>query len=400
MKIAKILVLLGLLISAPAVFAEDWPRFRGPSADSISLERGISKDWATRPPKTLWKLDLKDNGNAAPAVAGGRVYIVDHDGVQDIVRALDLNTGAQAWQFTYDDAKQNKYGFTVSTPLVDGNQLYILSRMGKVTCLDAARGEQLWQRNLMAECAGKSPSWGYCMSPVLDGQKLIFCPGGEGTGVVALDKATGKTLWQGGGGGQTSYATPVVAQIDGKKQYIALTATAVKGVAAEDGQLLWQVPWPTKFDKKGPSPVLAGARILITTTEGGDSGVIEVKDNQPKIVWQTKKIQCHFTTPVLYHDRVWASSNTDLITFEPLTGNILWQQKGFQLASLIAVDDTVIVLNGADGKLVMLDATVDAYKELGSLVPLGGKGSWTQPVIADAKLLIRNTKTLICLDLK
>jgi outer membrane protein assembly factor BamB len=391
--------LLGLLVWAGPAAAEDWPQFRGPHADDVSGERGINKDWATRPPKVLWKLDLKDNGNAAPAVAGDRVYIVDHEGAQDIVRALDLNTGTQAWQFAYDDGKQNKYGFTVSTPLVDGNRVYILSRQGKVTCLDAGTGAQVWQRNLMAECAGQRPEWAYCMSPVLDGPKLIFCPGGEGTGVVALDKATGKTLWQGGGGGQTSYATPIVARIDGQKQYIALTAEAVKGVNAEDGRLLWQVPWPTKYKKKGPSPVLVGERILITTTEDGDSGLIQVQDNQPKVVWHTKNIQCHFTTPLLYHGRVWASSNSDLIAFEPLTGKILWQQKGFPNASLLAVDDTVIVLNGSNGKLVLLDASAEQYKELGSLTPLGGQ-SWTPPVLAGGKLLVRNTKTLVCLDLK
>jgi outer membrane protein assembly factor BamB len=399
MKRVTVLAFLALLIGTRTAMTEDWPQFRGPGVNGVSQEHGINKDWAAHPPKVLWKLDLKDNGNAAPAVAGERVYIVDHQGAQDIVRALDLSTGTQAWQFEYDDAKQNKYGFTVSTPLIDHGKLYVLSRLGKVTCLDAAKGEQLWQRNLMAEIKARRPGWDYCMSPVLDGDKLIFAPGGEGTGVVALDKATGQTLWKGGGGGLTSYGTPLVAQIDGKKQYIALTAMAVKGVAAEDGKLLWEVAWPNKYDKKGPSPVLVGERVLIATTEGGDTGLIEVKDNTPTLVWKTKTIQCHFTTPVLYHDRVWACSDANMMAFEPLTGKILWKKKGFEHASLIAVDDTVIGLNGADGKLFMLDATAEEYKELGSFSPLGGV-SWTPPVIAGGKLLVRNLKTLVCLDLK
>ena len=399
MKRAAMLALLGVLIGAPTVLADDWAQFRGPTVNGISQEKGINKDWATKEPKVLWKFDMKDDGNAAPAAAGDRVYIVDHEEAKDIVRALDLSSGKLVWEFGYDDLKKNRYGYTVSTPLVDGGKVYVLSRGGKVTCLDAAKGEQIWQRNLMAESAGKRPGWDYCMSPVLDGDKLVFAPGGDGTGVVTLDKATGKTLWQGGGGGKTSYASPLVAQIDGKKQYIAETAEAIKGVSAEDGKLLWEVPWPTKYDKKGPSPVLVGERILISTTEGGNTGLIEVKDNKATVVWQTTKIQCHFTTPVLYHDCVWASSNGELITFEPQTGEVLWKHKGFDNASLLAVDDTVLVLSGKDGKLVMLDATAKEYKELGSLTPLGGQ-SWTPLILSGGKLLVRNQKALECLDLK
>ena len=398
MKSATLLTVLVFPLLGLATRAEDWPQFRGPSSNGISAERGLNKDWNNRTPKVLWKFDMKDDGNAAPAVAGDRVYIVDHIGTQDIVRALDLNTGAQAWQCAYDDLTKNRYGFTVSTPLIDAGKIYILSRDGKVTCIDAAGGKQLWQRNLMAEIKAQVPAWDYAMSPVLNGDQLLFAPGGEGTGVVALDKANGKTLWQGGGGGFTSFATPLVAQIDGKKEIITLTSKTIKGVDTE-GKLLWEVPWPTSYDKKGPSPVLIGERLLISTTEGGDTGLIEVKDNVPKVVWSTKTIQCHFTTPVFYHDRVWASSDTYLMAVEPLTGKILWKKSGFQNASLLAVNDTVIALAGTSGKLVMLDATADDYKELGAFTPLGGQ-SWTAPIVANGKLLVRNAKTLECLDLK
>lgn len=291
------------------------------------------------------------------------------------------------------------YGFTVCTPLIDAGTVYILSRDGKVTSIDAATGKQLWQRNLMTELKVTRPEFNFCMSPVLDDGHLLFAPGGDNTGVVALDRSNGKTLWQGGGGGVTSYATPLVAQIDGKKQIVALTGQLIKGVNPQDGKLLWSLPWPNKLEKKGPSPVLIGERILIATTEGGDTGLFEVKDNKPNILWQTKTIQCHFTTPLFYHDRVWASADANLIAVEPLTGKILWKKAGFQNASFLAVDDTLIALAGTNGKLVMLDATADAYKELGTFTPLGGQ-SWTAPILANGKLLVRNAKTLECLDLK
>ena len=399
MKVVTGLALLGLMMGTGLAMAEDWPQFRGPGVNNVSTEKGINKDWGAREPKVLWKFEMKDNGNAAPAVAGERVYIVDHEGAQDIVRALELGTGKPVWEFKYEDAKKERYGFTVSTPLVDGGKVFVLSRMGKVFCLDAEKGEPVWQKNVMAESAGKRPSWDYVMSPVLDGDRLVFSPGGEGTGVVVLEKATGKTVWQGGGGGKATYGTPIVAKIDGKKQYVALTVSSVKGVAAEDGKVLWEVPWQNAYEKKAPSPVLVGERVLICTTEGGNSGLIEVKDNQASLVWQNKSIQVHFTTPVLYHEVVWAGAESGLTAFDPLTGKTLWTQKGFKYASVVAVDDTVIALNGSGGKLVMLDATAKEYKELGAFTPLGGQ-SWTPPIVAGGKLLVRNTKALECLDLK
>lgn len=399
MKAPALLTLLALPLLALSARGDDWPQFRGPASSGVSAEKGLNKDWNTRPPKVLWKFDMHDDGNAAPAVAGDRVYIVDHTGTQDIVRALDLAAGTQVWQSVYDDLKNNRYGFTVSTPLIADGKIYILARSGKVLSFDAATGKQLWQRNLMAEIKAQVPAWDYTMSPVLDGDQLLFAPGGNGTGVVALDKASGKTLWQGGGGGLTSFATPLLATIDGKKQVVALTAQAVKGVNAADGKLLWEVPWPTAYDKKGPSPVLIGERVLISTTEKGDTGLIEVKDNIPKVVWSTKTIQCHFTTPVFYHDRLWASSDANLIAVEPLTGKIFWKQSGFQNASLLAADDTIIALAGTNGKLTLVDATAATYKELGAFTPLGGQ-SWTAPILAGGKLLVRNAKTLECLDLK
>ena len=86
---------------------------------------------------------MKDDGNAAPAVAGGRGYIVDHEGTQDIVRALDATTGAQAWQFAYEDVKKNQYGFTVCTPLIEGDK--IIGSMGWFI-RDQRRWNRSWRR--------------------------------------------------------------------------------------------------------------------------------------------------------------------------------------------------------------------------------------------------------------
>ena len=179
---------------APAVlFAADWPQFRGPRHDGISPEKGIRKSW--RPaPKQLWKVAMTDNGYSGPAVAGGRVYIIDHQGKNDIVRALNLRTGKEIWRFSYPDAERDNYGFARATPTVSDGKVYTLSRTGMLHCLDAASGKKRWGLNIITTFSGKPGQWDLGASPFIDGNKLIVVPGGAKATVVALNKETGKPI--------------------------------------------------------------------------------------------------------------------------------------------------------------------------------------------------------------
>ena len=111
------------LFAADSADPLDWPKWRGPNGDSISPETGINKNWAEGPPEMLWKVNLGDDGFAGPSVADGMLFIIDHKGGDDIVRAIDINTGKDAWQFTHPDASKPNYGFSRSTPVYEEGRL-------------------------------------------------------------------------------------------------------------------------------------------------------------------------------------------------------------------------------------------------------------------------------------
>ena len=395
-----LLPLLICLGGLPLAQAADWPCFRGPNADGIAPDTGIQKDWNKRPPQTLWKVALSDNGWAAPSVANGRLFIVDHEGTEDIVRALDAANGKDLWQFRYPDAETNRYGFTVNTPLVLGEKVYIYSRKGKAFCLNAATGNKLWSRDLAVEYPGPTPNWGFCFSPVADKEALILGVSGTTGAVAALNRQTGETLWR-AGDFQVSYSTPVVATLNGRKQYLVFGVAGLYALDPANGKELWQVPWPTKWGgKKGPTPVLVGDRIFVATTEGGDTGVIELTDGVPNILWKQPQMQDHFTTSIYYHGRLYGSADPKFLAcLDPANGNVLWMQEIGQYTSVLGVDDTVIALSGKTGEMVMIDAAAPEYKELGRCTPLGGT-SWAAPIIANGRLYVRNQKELACIDLK
>jgi len=385
-----------------AVFGSDWPCFRGPKADGISSETGINKDWNKKPPAVLWKIPLTDNGMACPSVADGRLYIVDNKDKVDVVRAIDAAAGKEVWRFTYPEGGLWPFGFTVATPLAYDGKVYTWSRSGIAHCFKAATGEKLWERNLVADYpAAKLPDMKLASSPVADGQNIIFLPGGKEATAAALDKDSGKTVWQ-SGKSKVSYASPLVATLNGRKQIIIFVADGLFGLDPKDGKELWHLPWPTNYDdKKAATPVIIGGRIFIATTEGGETGLIDVKDDKPTVVWKHKEMQNHFATCVYYHDRIIGSSDPSfLMCIEPQTGKVIWKQAGFQHAQVLGIDDTVIALEGNSGVLVMIDPTAAEYKELGRFTPLGGNMSWCAPIMANGRLFVRNPKELACLDLK
>ena len=384
----------------PTSGGSDWPRFRGPMANGISPEKGIRKNWAQQPPKPLWRVALSDQGFAGPSVANGRVFIIDHRGNQDIVRALDLKTGADVWTYAYQDTDSPNYGFARSTPTIDAGKVYTLSRLGILNCLDEKTGRLLWTRDIVRDFNTERPGWDLAGSPVIDGERLVLSPGGENAAVVVLNKDTGQTLLQGGGTVKTGYATPVVATINGVKQYVVFTEKTLVGVTAANGQLLWSIPWETSYGVNAATPVVIGNSVFITTGYGKGCALVDVTPSGANIRWQSRDLVAHFNSPVLYKSMIYGIGDPgNMVCLDPLTGRVQWKQPGFEKGGLVIVDGAIIALDGRSGACVMAEATPEGYRELGRFTPLGGQ-SWTAPIVAQGRLIVRNTQAIACFDLK
>jgi len=396
-------LVLGLLVcfSSIALQASDWPRFRGPDADGISKEKGINKDWKAKPPAELWRITLGDKGYAGPSVAAGKMFIIDHEGENDVIRAVDVKTGKDVWTFKYVDTAKDNYGFARATPTYDAGKIYTLSRMGLLHCLDAEKGSKLWSHDLKADFGGKTGAWDYAASPLVDGNKLIVCVGGNNASVVALDKTTGKEIWRGGGSDQAGYSTPVLATIENKKQYLVFTGLAITGVDAESGALLWRFPWKTQYDVNASAPVQIGGNfVFISANYGHGCALVAIGGGGAKAVWENKEVQQHFNSAILVGEHLYTTSDPGaLVCLNPRDGKPVWRQPGFEKGGLIGIDGTMIVVDGKAGDVVMVNITTKAYEELGRIKPLGGQ-SWTAPIVADGKLYVRNKQYLVCLDLK
>lgn len=390
-----------------ALASSDWPRFRGPNGNGASPETGINKDWKAKPPKELWRIALGDGGYAGPSVAAGKLFIIDKAGKEEVVRAVDLKTGKDAWSFKYPDSYNSgnpQWGNGRSTPTYDNGKLYTQGAAGLVHCLDAEKGTKIWSRDNKADFGGRARKdwWGYTPAPVIDGERVIICPGGPGAALVALDKNTGKEIWKGGGDDQAGYATPVLAAIGGKKQFVSFTGLSVIGVDAASGALLWRHPWQTDYDINAADPIVIGDSVFITSGYGHGCALLNIADGKATVAWENKEMKAHFNSPVLLDGYLYGNSDPgDLVCLEAKTGTAAWRQPRYGKGGVILVDGALIAVNGDNGTVALVKPNPKAYEEIGSIKPLADTGKyWTPPIVADGKLFVRSQKTLACLELK
>jgi alcohol dehydrogenase (cytochrome c) len=180
--------------------ADDWPQWQGPDRNAISKETGLLKEWPKEGPPLAWKTTGLGGGDSAPAIAAGRIFGMSNRGEDEVVWALSEKDGKEIWISRLGPAfkqqtSQSKEG-PACTPTVDGERLYVEGLGGDVACLQVKDGKVLWRRSLTRDFGGRVPMWSYRESPLVDGDKVIFTPGSEDAMLVALDKLTGKTIWQ------------------------------------------------------------------------------------------------------------------------------------------------------------------------------------------------------------
>jgi len=391
---------LAVAITALPLSADDWPQFRGPNRDGHSAETGINKNWNDKQPREMWRANLSDNGFAGPSVANGKVFIIDHQGNEDVVRALNLETGKQQWEFRYAETARHNYGYARATPTVDEGNVYTASFSGQLHCLKEADGSVVWSRNIVKDFKGKLPTWMHAASPVVDGDKLIVPPGGPNAFLAALNKANGETIWQGGGSDGASYSTPAIATIGGRKQYVLGAAKSFLGIDAADGKVLWSYPWVTRYDVNAATPLVINDHVFFTSGYNHGCILVKIGPKGAEKVWENKEMQSHFNSPLLAGRYIYGTGDPGfLMCIDPQTGKTTWKEKGFEKGGIIAIDGTIIALDGARGDVVMVKLAPESYQELGRFKPLGGR-SWTPPIVANGKLIIRNNKTIACYDLK
>ena len=383
-----------------AACAADWPNWRGPNHDGISLEKGWRSQWSGEP-KVLWEADV-GLGFSSFVVANGRVLTTGHENEKDTIFCLDAATGKKLWSHSYPADLGDKYyeGGTSATPTFDGDRAFHLSRWGDLFCFDAASGKVVWEKNVQKETGAEIPDWGFAGAPLVQGKLLLLNVGKAG---LAVDKGSGKIVWK-SDNDPAGYSTPYPINRDGKQLAVIGSARAYIAVNVATGSPAWEYEWTTRYGVNAADPILSGDSLFISSGYNKGCTLVRLTGREPQKVWENKALKNQFNSSVLLNGHLYGidgdqNSRCSLKCLSFADGKERWSEKSIGFGSLMAADGKLIILTDK-GEMVIANANPEKYDEISRAQILSGK-CWSAPVLANSRLYARNSAgRVVCLDVR
>jgi outer membrane protein assembly factor BamB len=441
-------VLLGLCLGASRSGGEDWPQLLGPRANGKSGETGLIERWDTNGPVLLWSKDI-GTGYSAPSVRDAELVVHHRQRDEEIVEALDAASGAARWRYAYRSEFIDPYGYNNgprASPLLTADSCFTFGAEGMLVCLDRQTGQLRWRRDTGREWQIPAAFFGVGSSPVLEGDLLLVMIGGQpNSGMAALDRRTGKTVWESVGernwtgvpmtgwpGNRTvrwadhekqaSYATPVLATLHGRRRALCLMRQGLVCLDPKTGVVDFSFWFRARINDSvnAANPVVWEDTVLISAAYYKVGAVaLRVKPDGRSVeeAWRGTALETHWNTPILHDGFVYAFSGRNepdarFRCVEFKTGAIKWDRDEswpahstktpsvYGRGSLILADGKLIVL-GEGGRLGIFKAQPTAAEQLAAFqVPMLEYPCWAGPVLSAGRLYLRSENKLLCYDFK
>ena len=394
-------IILVWAITAGVAQAGDWERWRGPKGDGIAEEKNWKDHWEAPPPE-VWKAQV-GTGFSAVTVSKGKVFTLGNKDNKDTVYCLNAANGQTLWQQSYEARLEHKFfeGGPTSTPTVDNEVVYTLSRQGELFCWEVATGKKRWGKNVAEEAQVRVPGWGFGASPVVVGDLLLLSMGESGT---AVKISTGELVWT-SADRDAGYATPVLFQREKQPCAILASGNAYFAIDVATGEILWRQRWLTRFGCNAADPIVRGQQVWLSSGYNRGTALLDTAGEQPNVVWETKELQNQFSSSVLLGEFVYGfdgntqDTETSLKCVVWKTGEVKWKYPWKGMGSLLAANGKLLALSEG-GELFIAPASENEFKPTTQVSVIDGK-CWTMPVLAHSQLYVRNADgDLKCFNLK
>jgi outer membrane protein assembly factor BamB len=338
-------------------------------------------------------------------VAGDRVFLQGGRGRSSTVIALNRADGKEVWSKALGGTENNDQGpGPRGTPTVDGDRIYILTEAGDLHCLKTD-GTAVWHRNILTDFHGQQLRWLISESPLIDGDAVVVSPGGSDTGMVKLDKVTGKTLWTSKGfSDQAGYSSTIVADIGGVRTYMRLTSQAGVGVRASDGKLMWHYERAANNTANITTPVFFDNKVFYTSAYDTGGGLLALTPQNGEVkakeIYFTREMKNHHGGVVLVDGYLYGFNDSILTCLDFATGKQMWRDRSVGKGSVTYADGNLYI-QGENNVFGLAEASPSGYHEKGRFrIVEKGLLSWAHPVISNGHLFVRNQDTLTVYDIK
>lgn len=422
MSLMRSRIVSTLLFAAvlPVAWCDDWPEWRGPNRDGISREKNLPDKWSLKGDGLAWKAPY--GGRSSPVIVGDHLYLFNTytkgDIVQERLLCLNADTGKLLWEqhFNVFQSDVPMHRIAWSAPAGDSatGNVYVFGGGGTLHAF-SKDGKKLWERSINQEFNLFTTHGGRTVSPLVDGDLVIVASASSSWGAdsgrqhrfMAFDKRTGECAWISSPGGRpfdTTYSTPIIANVDGVRELIAGSGDGgLHGMKPQTGEQLWDFMAAKRGINTGV--VMVNGKYAVVTHseenfEGSEMGLIAAVDASARgkltnanVKWSVKGVQAGYSTPLSDGDRLFQVDNgSNLFAFDSVTGRQLWKQNlgSIQKASP-AVGDGKLYVGTESGKFFIIRPTQAKAEVLSEVeLPLSNQGLASErvpePVLASAAI--------------
>jgi outer membrane protein assembly factor BamB len=398
-----------LFIFSNFISAQDILEWRGIDRTGYFPSTDLLDEWPEDGPELLLEVDHLPKSYSSVVVKDQIMYTTGIVDSTEILTALYMD-GSIKWSTVYGKAWDQSFPNARCTPTIEGGLAYVISGRGDVACIGIWDGEIKWSFDGYADFHGRSGTWGVAESPLIVDDKVIYTPGGDQTSMVAVDKKSGKVIWQSESMEErTAYTSPVYIERDSYKMIITVLANHVICVNAEDGSLLWKYNYlaidaPSSGGDINPvTPIVVGNDVFVTSGYNHIGIMLHMSDDfsSVKLKWKTSDLDVHHGGVVEMDGYLYAANYTSIVDgnwtcLDWDTGEVQFEENWKGKGSIIASDGKLICYDERRGHVGLVDLTPKEFVVKSSFRVAQGRGPhWSHPTIFGDKLFIRHGEALV-----
>ncbi len=402
---------------------ETWPRFRGENFDNLSKSTTRLKEkFGPKGADIRWSITLGE-GHSGAAIYKGLVYVLDYNEKEkaDLLRCFSLNDGKELWKRGYHISIKRNHGMSRTIPSVTEKYILTMGPRCHVMCLDRATGNFRWGLDVAKEYSTEIPFWYTGQCPLIDNNVAIIATGGKAL-LIGVSCETGKKLWEtpNPDGWKMSHSSVMPFNFGGRKMYVYSAIGGLVGIAADGpdiGRVLWKTPaW--NHSVVAPSPVcMPDGKIFMTAGYGAGAMMLQLKKNGANFTIDVLQqylprfgLACEQQTPVYWEGHLFGilpkdagSLRNQFVCVDPSDcKKMVWssgQTARFGLGPYFIADNKFFILDD-EGTLTIIKPSTSKYIQLDQVkVIKDGADAWAPLAIANGFLILRDSKTMVCLNM-
>ena len=395
--------------------------WREENRTGVSAETGLLTSWPDEGPGLIWMNTELPKGHSSVTLGNNTIYTTGFDGESDVLIALDTY-GKIKWQTPYGRPWNESNPESRCTPTVEGDRVYVSSGFGDLASIDGTSGEIIWSLKASEIYKGTYGQWGIADSPIIDGQKMYFSPGGPETMTIALDKTTGELIWKSESiNSNPGYVSPILIEYAGKKMIVNVSLTYIYAIDASNGALLWKIKhedavdhsgylarWPGLPFIKCVTPLYHEGKIYVTGGYDTGAAMLSLTEdgNNITVDWADKVLDVHHGGVVLLDGYIYGAnwlSNGDgnWCCIEWDSGKKMWEEHWNNKGSIISAEGLLYIYDERHGNVGLLRPDTEKFDLISSFKIKEGSGPyWAHPVINSGVLYIRHGEALMAYNIK